>query len=165
MQLVQKQLLLVFAGKRASVFHKSIPPFPKKHVPFPGKSRELFNKTIRLFFGGDLEGLWTVSYVVKHMFFVAFYSKASYVCNKTKKTKLIMGNLTPSTYEQALAYLTINSSFTGDLGLFHGRMGIILFFAHYARATQSKHYEDFAGCLLDELYEEVHEDLPIFNCT
>ena len=72
-----------------------------------------------------------------------------------------MGNLTPSTYEQALAYLTINSSFTGDLGLFHGRMGIILFFAHYARATPSKHYEDFAGCLLDELYEEIHEDLPV----
>ena len=72
-----------------------------------------------------------------------------------------MGNLTPSTYEQALAYLTINSSFIGDLGLFHGRMGIILFFAHYARATQSKHYEDFAGCLLDELYEEIHEDLPV----
>ena len=72
-----------------------------------------------------------------------------------------MDNLTPSTYEQALAYLTINSSFTGDLGLFHGRMGIILFFAHYARVTQSKHYEDFAGYLLDELYEEIHEDLPI----
>ena len=72
-----------------------------------------------------------------------------------------MGNLTPSTYEQALTYLTINSSFTGDLGLFHGRMGIILFFAHYARATQSKHYEDFAGYLLDELYEEIHEDLPV----
>ena len=70
-------------------------------------------------------------------------------------------NLTPSTYEQALAYLTINGSFTGDLGLFHGRMGIILFFAHYARATQSKHYEDFAGYLLDELYEEIHEDLPV----
>ncbi len=72
-----------------------------------------------------------------------------------------MVNLTPSTYEQALAYLTINSSFTGDLGLFHGRMGIILFFAHYARATQSKHYEDFAGYLLDELYEEIHNDLPV----
>lgn len=70
-------------------------------------------------------------------------------------------NLTPSTYQQALAYLTINGSFTGDLGLFHGRMGIILFFAHYARATQSKHYEDFAGYLLDELYEEIHEDLPV----
>ena len=27
-----------------------------------------------------------VSYVVKHMFFIAFYSKASYVCNRTKNT-------------------------------------------------------------------------------
>ena len=92
-------------------------------------------------------------------------------------------NLTPGKYEQALAYLTINCSFLGDLSLFHGRMGIILFFAHYARATQSKHYEDFAGYLLDfahyaratqskhyedfagylldELYEEIHEDLPV----
>ena len=70
-------------------------------------------------------------------------------------------NLTPGKYEQALAYLTINCSFLGDLSLFHGRIGIILFFAHYARATQSKHYEDFAGYLLDELYEEIHEDLPV----
>ena len=70
-------------------------------------------------------------------------------------------NLTPGKYEQALAYLTINCSFLGDLSLFHGRMGIILFFAHYARATQSKHYEDFAGYLLDELYEEIHNDLPV----
>lgn len=72
-----------------------------------------------------------------------------------------MCNLIPSTYEQALTYLTTNSSFTGNLGLFHGRMGIILFFAHYARATQCKHYEDIAGCLLDELYEEIHENLPV----
>ena len=70
-------------------------------------------------------------------------------------------DLTPDKYHQALAYLAINSSFLGDLGLFHGRMGIVLFFAHYARATQCKHYEDFAGCLLDELYEEIHEDLPV----
>ena len=72
-----------------------------------------------------------------------------------------MDNLIPSPYEQALTYLTINSSFMGDLELFHGRMGIILFFVRYAHTTQSKHYEDFAVCLLDELYEEVHEDLPV----
>ena len=40
-------------------------------------------------------------------------------------------------------------------------MGIILFFARYAHTTQSKHYEDFARCLLDELYEEAQEDLPV----
>lgn len=70
-------------------------------------------------------------------------------------------DLTPDKYHQALAYLTINSSFLGDLGLFHGRMGIVLFFAHYARVTQNKQYEDFAKILLDEIYEEIHWDLPI----
>lgn len=70
-------------------------------------------------------------------------------------------DLTPNKYYQALSYLTINSSFLKDLGLFHGRMGIVLFFAHYARVTQSKQYEDFAGILLDEIYEEIHWDLPI----
>ena len=70
-------------------------------------------------------------------------------------------DLTPDKYHQALAYLTINSSFLGDLGLFHGIMGIVLFFAHYARVTQNKQYEDFAEILLDEIYEEIHWDLPI----
>ena len=40
-------------------------------------------------------------------------------------------------------------------------MGIILFFSHYACFTPNKHFEDFAECLLDELYEEIHKDLPI----
>lgn len=72
-----------------------------------------------------------------------------------------MNNLIPSIYEQALVYLTINSSLMKDLGLFHGKMGIILFFSHYACFTPNKHFEDFAECLLDELYEEIHKDLPI----
>ena len=70
-------------------------------------------------------------------------------------------NLMSEKYQQALAYLTINSSFVADLGLFHGRMGIVLFFAHYGRAVQEKCYEDFAGDLLDEIYEEIHWDMPV----
>ena len=34
--------------------------------------------------------------------------------------------------EQALAYLTINSSYLSDLDLFHGKMGIVLFFFELA---------------------------------
>ena len=64
-------------------------------------------------------------------------------------------------YNQALVYLTINSSFLNDLGLFHGRMGIVLFFSHYARITQNKYYEDFANYLLEDIYEDIHQDLPI----
>ena len=48
-----------------------------------------------------------------------------------------------------------------DLGLYHGKMGIVLFFAHYARYTGEAMYDDFAGELLDEVYEEIHTDLPI----
>ena len=64
-------------------------------------------------------------------------------------------------YEQALAYLTINCSFTNDLGLFHGRMGVAIFFFYYARVTQNSLYEDFAGHLLDDIYDDIHSDLPI----
>ena len=70
-------------------------------------------------------------------------------------------NLMSEKYQHALAYLIINSSFVADLGLFHGRMGIVLFFAHYGRAVQDKCYEDFAGDLLDEIYEEIHWDMPV----
>ena len=70
-------------------------------------------------------------------------------------------NLRIEKYQQALAHLTINSSLLEDLGLFHGKMGIVLFFSHYAHITQSEYYADLAGLLLDEIYEEIHHDLPI----
>lgn len=63
--------------------------------------------------------------------------------------------------EQALAYLTINGSYLNDLGLFHGKMGIVLFFSELAHASQNSVYEDLASNLLGEIYEEIHYDLPI----
>lgn len=63
--------------------------------------------------------------------------------------------------EQTLAYLTINSSYLSDLGLFHGKMGIVLFFFELARASQNVAYEGLASNLLDEIYDEIHYDLPI----
>ena len=58
-------------------------------------------------------------------------------------------------------HLMIHASFLPDLGLFHGKMGIVLFFVHYARFTENPLYDDFAGVLLDEIYEELHPDLPV----
>ena len=63
--------------------------------------------------------------------------------------------------EQAITYLTINGSYLNDLGLFHGKMGIVLFFSELAHASQNSAYEDLAGNLLGEIYEEIHYDLPI----
>ena len=38
--------------------------------------------------------------------------------------------------EQALVYLSINSSYLSDLSLFHGKMGIALFFFELARQAK-----------------------------
>ena len=43
-------------------------------------------------------------------------------------------------------------SFYSDLGLYNGKMGMIIFFFHYARYTGNSLYEDFAGELLDDIY-------------
>jgi len=51
--------------------------------------------------------------------------------------------------------LLLNSSFIDDLGLMHGKTGIAIFFFHLARATGNKIYEDYAGELIDEIYEEI----------
>ena len=60
-------------------------------------------------------------------------------------------------------HLIINTSFIKDLGLYNGKMGIILFFAHYAQYTQKDIYHDFAGKLLEEIYAEIHNYPPPLN--
>ncbi len=57
--------------------------------------------------------------------------------------------------------LVLNVSFLTDLGLFHGKMGHAIFFAHYGRLVNNVSYEDFAGELLEEIYEEININLPI----
>lgn len=65
------------------------------------------------------------------------------------------------TIRRMVEHLILNSSFTSDLGLFHGKMGTVIFFAHYARWTGNALYEDFADELLGEIYEDIHTDTPI----
>jgi hypothetical protein len=40
-------------------------------------------------------------------------------------------------------------------------MGVILFFARYGRYTGNSLYDDFAGELLDEIYEDIHAEVSI----
>lgn len=72
-----------------------------------------------------------------------------------------MRNIQTKGTEQALAYLIINGSYLNDLGLFHGKMGIVLFFSELAHVNQNPIYEDLASSLLGEIYEEIHYDLPL----
>lgn len=58
-------------------------------------------------------------------------------------------------------YLIIHASTLTDIGLYRGKMGIVLFFCQYARYLQNPLYEDFASLLLEEIQEEMHVLLPI----
>lgn len=54
-------------------------------------------------------------------------------------------------------HLLLNSVFSSNLGLYHGKIGIIIFFCHYARHTANTLYDEFAGILLEQLYEDIHD--------
>lgn len=53
-------------------------------------------------------------------------------------------------------HLILNASFVEDLGLFHGKMGIAIYFALYSRYIDKSLYNDFAGLLLEEIFNKVH---------
>jgi lantibiotic modifying enzyme len=56
--------------------------------------------------------------------------------------------------------LLLNASFIDNLGLMHGKTGIAIYFFHLARETKNSIYEDYAGELIDEIYEEINIHTP-----
>lgn len=58
-------------------------------------------------------------------------------------------------------HLIVHSSGLNNLGLYHGKMGIVLFFAHYARYTDNLVYQEYAGDLLDEIFEDIHAGITL----
>jgi hypothetical protein len=57
--------------------------------------------------------------------------------------------------------LLLNASFIDNPGLLNGKMGIAIFFYHYSRYKKNKIYEDYAGELIDEIYEEINSSTPV----
>ena len=57
--------------------------------------------------------------------------------------------------------LLLNASFIDNPGLLNGKMGIAIFFYHYSRYSKNKIYEDYAGELVDEIYEEINTSTPV----
>ncbi|MDR0574375.1 MAG: hypothetical protein LBG96_10175, partial [Tannerella sp.] len=57
-------------------------------------------------------------------------------------------------------YLMLHGSFIDNIGLLNGKMGIAIFFYHYSRYTGKNIYDDFAGELIDEIYNEIHVNTP-----
>jgi len=58
-------------------------------------------------------------------------------------------------------HLLMNVSFMHDISLYHGKMGVVLFFVHYAQHSDNPLYHEFAIELLFEVCEEIHEGLPV----
>ncbi len=59
-------------------------------------------------------------------------------------------------YEETINYLLHYSNTIDDLGLLNGKMGIAICFFHLARISGNSLYEDTAGQLIDEVFENIH---------
>lgn len=68
---------------------------------------------------------------------------------------------TISTKQRIINTLLLNTSFIDNPGLIHGKMGISIFFFHFARQMKNQIYEDYAGELIDEIYEEITLNTPV----
>ena len=58
-------------------------------------------------------------------------------------------------------HLMLHSSFMREIGLLEGKMGVSIFFFHYAMYTDKEIYHDFGDELIDEIYDEIHEGYPL----
>jgi hypothetical protein len=57
--------------------------------------------------------------------------------------------------------LILNASFIDNLGLLKGKMGIVIFLYQYFRYSDNKIYEEYAGELLDEIFDEINTSIPV----
>lgn len=58
-------------------------------------------------------------------------------------------------------YLLLKSSYVHDIGLFHGKMGVVVALYAYANNYNDKILEDYAWDLLQQIYDTVYNDMPI----
>jgi hypothetical protein len=52
--------------------------------------------------------------------------------------------------------LLLNANFIDNIGLLNGKMGIAIFFYQYSRYINDMVYSDYAGELIDEIYQEIN---------
>lgn len=63
--------------------------------------------------------------------------------------------------ERIINHLMLNVSKITDLGLMHGKMGIIIFLNHYSCYMDKYIYKDIADELLDDIFERININIPI----
>ncbi len=75
--------------------------------------------------------------------------------------EILLKNRIDSRLQRIANVLLLNASFIDNIGLLNGKMGIAIFFYHYSRYTGNKIYGDYAGELIDEIYEEINTNTPV----
>lgn len=60
--------------------------------------------------------------------------------------------------------LSMNVEFLQNIGLACGKLGIAIFFYHYAQYTGNRYYNEFAGSLIDDMSDHINNRAPLdFN--
>jgi len=57
--------------------------------------------------------------------------------------------------------LLINGTLLGNSGLWQGKMGVAVFFFHYARYTGNELFEDYAIDIIKQIQAEIHANSPV----
>ncbi len=65
-----------------------------------------------------------------------------------------------NTLQEIAGILLLNGTLVECSGLIHGKMGIAVFFYHYAKHTGNELFEDYAMELIGEIQEQLHVDSP-----
>lgn len=68
----------------------------------------------------------------------------------TKKTKLL---------QKIANHLILHVNLLDNLGLYYGKMGIVIFLYHYAKFTDNKIIADFADELLEDILNKINHEL------
>ena len=58
-------------------------------------------------------------------------------------------------------HLILSYHFAPNAGLLNGKMGGVAFFGQYAKHTDKAYFREYAEELLDEVFDMVHENIPI----
>jgi hypothetical protein len=64
-------------------------------------------------------------------------------------------------YRKIADYLLLNSPYVQDVGLFHGKMGIVVALYSYAFEFEDQLLEEFSWDLLQQVYDGLHSELPL----
>lgn len=63
--------------------------------------------------------------------------------------------------DRILNHIILASGIDPNPGLLDGKMGIVLLLGHYSKLSGNKVYDEIAGDMLDEIWDDVHHSFPV----